>query len=173
MLNKIELSTIAEVIEDLDHYRILKVSPMASEDEVREAFHREALQFHPDQYFSDEDPERAELAKKIYSHLVSAYRELIDPEQRVKYDRKIHGGDASTSESSEQDFSEDEITSIKRKPSFAQKSPGQKFFQLAEKAYASRDLKSALMNLQIALSADPGNAQYERLKKEIEAQLER
>jgi len=170
MLDKVQLRAVAEVIKNLDHYQILKVKPLAPESEIRDAFHKEALLFHPDQYFSEDDPEVAELANEIYTRLVSAYRELSNPNSRLSYDRKMNF--PTTSEGVEEDdVDENAITSVKRKPSWARTGPGEKFFKLAEKAYSSRDLKSAISNLQIALSAEPDNEQYKKFKADLEAQL--
>ncbi|TVQ79441.1 MAG: hypothetical protein EA369_04730 [Bradymonadales bacterium] len=172
MHSKIELETIAKVIESLNHYQVLKLDPMAGDEEIREAFHNEAISFHPDQYFSEKNPELSELAKKIYSRVVAAYRELSSPELRAAYDKKMNINSGRI-ESAEEPVDEDAITSVKRKPTWAQKGPGEKFFQLAEKAYASRDLRSALMNVQIALGSEPDNPQYQRFQKELEKQLQK
>lgn len=180
MLSKIELQTVAKLVDSLDHYKILKVDPLATEDEIRDAFHKEALSFHPDQYFSDEESERGDLAKKIYARIVAAYRELSNPKSRQAYDKKMKFSTTGDQVSpAEDDFGGDgegfdEVTtSIRHKPSWASKGPGEKFFQLAEKAYASRDLRSALMNVQIALSAEPDNPRFLRFKQDLEKQIEK
>jgi DnaJ-class molecular chaperone len=189
VLSKIELKTIASVIGSLDHYKVLKVDPLSTEDEIRNAFHQEALLFHPDQYFSESDSELGDYAKSIYARIVSAYRELSNPKSRNIYDKKMGftlAGEnlresqmkaketADEVELAEDPMIDDEATtSIRRRPSWAAKAPGEKFFQLAEQAYASRDLRSALMNLQIALSAEPENERYLRFKADLEKQLEK
>lgn len=171
-MEKIELQTIAGLIDSLSFYQILKVSSLASEAEIREAFHREALEFHPDQYFSEEDPELQELSKKIYARVVEAYQTLSNREKRLQYDRKIRGSTAKENEV-EDDIDEDAITSVRRKPSWATQAPGEKFFQLAQQAFNTRDYRSAHMNIQIALGTDSSNPRYQMLKERIESELKK
>lgn len=172
MLTKIELETVSKVIDQLTYYQILKVSPAATESEIRDAFHREALQFHPDQYFSSDDPELKELAKKIYGRVVEAYRTLSSRQKRTEYDQEINQAYSANPIDDEED-EEDVITSVRRKPDWAtgNQQPGNKFYKLAEAAYYSRDYKSALMNIQIALGTDETNAKYKNLKDRIEFEL--
>lgn len=154
---------MAGLVGELNHYQILKVSPIASEDEIREAFHREAVQFHPDQYLSQNNQKLQELSKKIYARVTEAYEVLSDPEKRSEYDLEQSGN--------VEPVDEDAITSVRRKPDWAAKSPGDKFYKLAEKAYQGGDLRSALMNIQIAIGADSDNSRFLNFKDRVEAQL--
>jgi curved DNA-binding protein len=60
-----------------DLYKILGVSPTASQAEIRDAYRQLAKQYHPDR-----NPEKGEHFKKISS----AYEVLKDEEKRKKYD---------------------------------------------------------------------------------------
>jgi curved DNA-binding protein CbpA len=70
---------------DLDYYRVLGVGAEASADEVRRAYRRLALEWHPDR---NHQPEAAERFKQISE----AYAVLIDPAKRRHYDRLRHRG---------------------------------------------------------------------------------
>src|SRR5437763_1037265 len=88
LFNKDELESIGRIVETLNLYQVLKISSLASEAEVRDAFHREATLFHPDRYFSVNDPEIQNHTRKIYARVVEAYRTLSSRTKREEYDRK-------------------------------------------------------------------------------------
>ena len=67
-------------MEFKDYYKILGVSPDASEKEIKSAFRRLARQYHPD--VNPNDPQAEERFKEINE----AYEVLSDPEKRRKYD---------------------------------------------------------------------------------------
>ncbi len=61
-----------------DYYLILGVSPAASQEEIRTAFRRRALELHPDRSGTDSEP---------FLELQRAYGVLGDPHRRRRYDR--------------------------------------------------------------------------------------
>lgn len=64
-----------------DYYAILGVARDASEEQIKKAFRKLALQYHPDK--NPGDPSAEEKFKEINE----AYAVLSDPEKRVQYDR--------------------------------------------------------------------------------------
>lgn len=65
------------------HYRNLRVSETASEEEIREAYRRLSKRYHP-----DHNPDDAE-ALRIMQLVNKAYEVLSDPEQRRRHDAWI------------------------------------------------------------------------------------
>lgn len=182
MLSKVELQAIAQLLNEVDHYQILKIPRHASEDEIRTAFHREALLLHPDQYQHLKDKEILDLSKKIYSRVIESYRVLSSTERRKDYDRKLKGGlntkEASVPQAADQgltpfDQDENETTSIRRIEKTATTSAGAKFYKLAQAAFQTKDLNSAKMNIQIALNTDAKNPEYLDLAHRIDADIAR
>lgn len=68
-----------------DYYDILEVPRGANEEEIRKAFRKKALEFHPDR-------NKAADAADRFKQVNTAYQVLNDPEQRQQYDRFGHAG---------------------------------------------------------------------------------
>ena len=65
-----------------DYYETLGVAREASADEIKKAFRKLALQWHPDRHKKDKAKAEEEFKK-----VSEAYEVLSDPEKRAKYDR--------------------------------------------------------------------------------------
>jgi molecular chaperone DnaJ len=68
-----------------DYYEILGVPKNASKDDLKAAFRKLALQYHPD---TNKEPD----AKERFIEIKEAYDVLSDPERRAAYDRFGHAG---------------------------------------------------------------------------------
>ena len=69
-----------------DYYEVLGVSRDASEKEIKKAYRKMAMKYHPDR--NPEDPE----AEEKFKQAAEAYDVLSDPEKRKRYDRYGHSG---------------------------------------------------------------------------------
>ncbi len=69
-----------------DYYEILGVGKNASKDEMKKAYRKLALQFHP-----DKNPDNKEAEEK-FKEAAEAYEVLSNDEKRSKYDRFGHSG---------------------------------------------------------------------------------
>ena len=69
-----------------DYYEVLGVSRGAEAGELKSAYRRLALQYHPDR--NPDDPAASEKFKEASE----AYAVLSDPERRQRYDRFGHSG---------------------------------------------------------------------------------
>src|SRR6059036_1805732 len=68
-----------------DYYEILGVSRSASEDDIKKAYRKLALRYHPDR-----NPEDRHEAEERFKEISEAYQVLSDPERRGLYDRFGH-----------------------------------------------------------------------------------
>jgi len=68
-----------------DYYEVLGVDRNASADEVKKAFRRLAMKYHPDRNKEDG-------AEARFKEIGEAYEVLSDPEKRAAYDRYGHAG---------------------------------------------------------------------------------
>jgi molecular chaperone DnaJ len=69
-----------------DYYEVLGVSQEASPDEIKKAYRRSALKYHPDR--NQDDPD----AEARFKEAAEAYEVLRDPQKRHRYDRYGHAG---------------------------------------------------------------------------------
>ncbi len=71
-------------MEKRDYYEVLGLSRTASQDEVKKAYRRLALKYHP-----DKNPDDSQAEEK-FKEACEAYEILSDPEKRTRYDRYGH-----------------------------------------------------------------------------------
>ncbi len=69
-----------------DYYEILGISKNASQDEIKAAYRKLALKYHPDR-----NPDNKEAEEK-FKEAATAYEILSDPDKRKQYDQFGHAG---------------------------------------------------------------------------------
>jgi molecular chaperone DnaJ len=69
-----------------DYYEILGVSKSASADEIKKAYRKVAMQYHPDRNPGDK------AAEEKFKEAAEAYEVLSDADKRAQYDRYGHAG---------------------------------------------------------------------------------
>ncbi len=67
-----------------DYYEILDVSKTATPEEIKKAYRKVAIQFHPDKNQGSKE------AEEKFKEAAEAYEVLSDPDKRAKYDRFGH-----------------------------------------------------------------------------------
>src|SRR5256885_11212660 len=75
--------------EKRDYYEVLGVERSATDEEVKRAYRKLAVKFHPDK--NPDDPH----AEEKFKELGEAYDVLMDPDKRAAYDRFGHSAFAS------------------------------------------------------------------------------
>ncbi|KAJ7943543.1 DnaJ subfamily B member like [Quillaja saponaria] len=74
----------------VDYYKILKVNRNATDEEVKKAYKRLAMKWHPDK--SHQHPIKKDEAEAKFKQISEAYDVLSDPQKRQIYDLYGHSG---------------------------------------------------------------------------------
>ena len=64
-----------------DYYEVLGIQKGASDEEIKKAFRKMAMKYHPDRNQGDKD------AEEKFKEVNEAYSVLSDPDKKNKYDR--------------------------------------------------------------------------------------
>lgn len=76
-----------------DYYEVLGVDKNASEEEIKKAYRKKAIQYHPDKNPGDKE------AEEKFKEAAEAYDVLSDPQKRQRYDQFGHAGVGGASQS--------------------------------------------------------------------------
>ncbi|XP_043494351.1 dnaJ homolog subfamily B member 6-like isoform X1 [Polistes fuscatus] len=69
----------------VDYYRILEVQRTATSNDIKKAYRKLALKWHP-----DKNPENLDEANKKFKEISEAYEVLIDDAKRRTYDQRLY-----------------------------------------------------------------------------------
>ena len=73
-------------MEKRDYYEVLEVEKTASAEEIKKAYRKKAIQYHPDKNPGDK------VAEEKFKEAAEAYDVLSNPDKRTRYDQFGHAG---------------------------------------------------------------------------------
>ncbi|MBO7478627.1 MAG: molecular chaperone DnaJ [Salinivirgaceae bacterium] len=91
--------------EKRDYYEVLEVPKTATADEIKKAYRKQAIKYHPDKNPGDK------AAEEKFKEAAEAYEVLSDPQKRQRYDQYGHAGMGGASGFSGGGMSMDDIFS--------------------------------------------------------------
>lgn len=89
-----------------DYYEVLGVTKSATADEIKKAYRKKAIQYHP-----DKNPDNKEAEEK-FKEAAEAYEVLSNPEKKQRYDQYGHAGMGGGAGFSGQNMNMDDIFSM-------------------------------------------------------------
>ncbi len=89
-----------------DYYEILGVTKDSSTEEIKKAYRKKAIQYHPDKNPGDKESE------ENFKEAAEAYEVLSNPEKKQRYDQFGHSGMSGSSGFSGQNMNMDDIFSM-------------------------------------------------------------
>jgi DnaJ-class molecular chaperone len=153
---------IHQVLDRLDYYRLLGLTPEAGVSEVKKAFISITTRFHPDRN-RDADASVQKAIYDIFKRLNEAYRVLCDPEKRRMYDAGLKTGSNR--------FSTDvRMSTVPKTPEDTiRNKDARQFYVTARKSLTDNNLMQADLHARMAASREPGNEAINALIAEINA----
>ena len=144
---------MSDRLDELDYFTLLGVDPGVSGDKLREAFHRFAMKYHPDNHVGTKNEARAAA---IFRRGTEAYRVLRDPAQQARYREGLEQGSTRL-----------RGNEVKKKVAEPMDRRARPFFIKAEKAFKAGDMAQAKLNIGIALGHQPDHPSLLALKKQL------
>ena len=148
------------VLDQIDYYRLLGVSPTASQAEIKKTFYAIAKKFHPDRNRDASEPVQKAIYD-IYKRITEAYRVLQSEEKRKSYNQALSDGCVRL----EQDMRisktpKDPVDTITDKAS-------REFYTKAKEELAKGNLLQADLHIKMASRRSPNNKAIRDLIVEI------
>lgn len=162
-LAPLEIRALAKILEELDYYRILELEPGASSGDIKAAYYRSSRLFHPDSN-RDLDADLRGECERISKRITEAYCVLRDPRRRKAYDARSTDAPRMQLAQAEAEHRRAQVEETKGKTP-----QGRQYFQKAQKDAERGDAKSAIRNLQMALTFEPQNAGFKAMLAELRA----
>ena len=161
---EIEALALAQILDELDYFQILKLGQNTSSSEIKVAYYRESRAYHPDRFFMLENLELKDAIGKIYKRINEAYVCLRDDSRRMKYLGDILSPDRQKKlrfvEASEQELKKEKEQEVGATPQ------GRKFFIAGLSDLAAQRHASAERNFKMALTYEPSNTNFKAKRDE-------
>jgi len=160
----IEAQALAQVLDELDYFQILKVGQNSSPADLKAAYYRESRAYHPDRFLQLADVELREAIGKIYKRINEAYVCLRDDSKRTKYLADVCGPERQKKlrfvEASEQELKKEKEQEVGTTPQ------ARKFFLAGLSDLAAQRFASAERNFKMALTYEPANVNFKAKRDE-------
>ncbi|XP_030453151.1 chaperone protein dnaJ 72 [Syzygium oleosum] len=75
----------------MDHYKVLGLQRSATKEEIKEAFRKLAMRYHPDKHSRSSEAVRDDAVRR-FKQLSEAYEVLADDRKRADYNSRSRGG---------------------------------------------------------------------------------
>jgi curved DNA-binding protein CbpA len=167
---ELETDATAQVLDQLDYFQILKLTPAAGHDQIQQAFHNESRVYHPDRYHSLPDSPFKQQVNRIYKRMTEAYFVLRDDRKRAKYLADLASPDRASklryTEESEQESKQAAKKAVQEQIGTTPK--GRQLYQQAVKDLEGGRAENAVRGLMLALTFEPQNQLFKDKLREAE-----
>ena len=165
---EIEAQALAQVLDELDYFQVLKIGQNASPPELKSAYYRESRAYHPDRFSTLPAGQLKDNIGRIYKRINEAYVCLRDDTKRTKYLADVLGPERQKKlrfvEASEQELKKEKEQEVGTTPQ------GRKFYMAGLTDMAAQRFAAAERNFKMALTYEPGNSNF-KLKRDEAAKL--
>ena len=161
---EIEAAALAQVLDELDYFQVLKVCQGASPNDIKSAYYRESRAYHPDRFYQLANLDLKESIGRIYKRINEAYVCLRDDVKRTKYLADVLGPERQKKlrfvEASEQELKKEKEQEVGATPQ------GRKFYMAGLADMAAQKFASAERNFKMALTYEPTNLNFKAKRDE-------
>ena len=157
-----EIKALARILDELDYYGLLHVTPGATPADVKRAYFASSRCFHPDANRHLPDELQSAIGR-IAKRVTEAYSVLRDPRRRAAYDRRRQAGGGTRLQLAEAEAEAERSETQQR----GQTPQGRQYFARAEADLQRGDLAAATRNLQTALTFEPANEIFRQKLQEL------
>jgi hypothetical protein len=150
-----------ETLDVATYYEILGLLEIADEAAIRQAFHEFSGAFHPDAH-PDADAELGPLLRRLFQRGAEAYRVLLRPELRARYDLELAKGNVRLGIPS---IPPSHVASVRSLDELCLSQAGKLHARKADQLIVTGDLVAAKRELYLALRSeeDPDPELRERI----------
>ncbi len=170
-----EVETLAQALDQLDYFGVLKLPQTAGPADIKAAYYRESRAYHPDRFAAFPDARVRELVGRIYRRVNEAYTVLRDDRKRAKYVQDVGGPERMQklrfTEADEAQVKEEQKKKIEEQ--MGQTPNGRKFYATALLEIQGRRWEGAARALKSALMYEPANAKFKEQLAAVEKELEK
>jgi DnaJ-class molecular chaperone len=159
-----EIKALVKLIDELDYYQILEVPRDAPSSKIKSGYYAVSRRYHPDANRTLQGEARRDL-ELVAKRVTEAYSVLRDARRRQAYDGQLaaDGGRlrmqlAEAKSQAEKKTLEDHLGGTPN---------GRRFFALARADIDRNDVDSAIRNLQMAITYEPGNEFFKQKLTEL------
>jgi DnaJ-class molecular chaperone len=148
-----EIKALARILDELDYYQLIHVSPSATPSLVKAAYYATSRAFHPDANRHLEGELQSAVAK-VAKRITEAYSVLRDPRRRQAYDRRLEAGAGVRMQLAEAQAEAGRQSTEERQ---GRTREGRQYFALAVADLKRKDFLAAERHLRTALTFEPEN----------------
>lgn len=172
---EIETDALAQVLDTLDYFQVLKIPQNATPADIKAAFYRESRAYHPDRYHAMAACPLKDNAARIYKRVTEAYVTLRDDRKRAKYREDVNGPDRDKRLRFDEEAEKEAVAAKKAAvlDQFGKTPKGRQLYQAAMKDLQGGNAEAAVRNLKLALGFEPANEMFKEQLKLAEKQIKR
>jgi curved DNA-binding protein CbpA len=154
---QIIVEAVYQNLETLNHFEMMGLEATATEKEIRNTYREVSKHFHPDRFFNSNNQPLKEISKRVFKEMVASYLVLKNEETRKEYLEHL--------------FSSQRKKEEKTKVILPKSPQARKYYDQAMRFIEEKNLSSAKLNLQLAISYESDNFLLQKMLKEVKAKL--
>lgn len=159
-----QVKKIRAVLDQLDYYQLLRITPEATPQQIRAGYHQQARTFHPDRFHHLNEPELLADLTLISKRVTEAYVILRDPAKRAQYTENIKGEKRATSLRYRESHEGEQRDKENARRGTTQQ--GRNLLEQALAAHRQGNKAAAIQSLKMALVYERDNAWFQELLAE-------